>query len=402
MNQYFSHLKNIAQSSLETNIVETSSGPYLAAGAHQFRTLWTRDFCLSVPGLLAIDRDDVAVNHISKLLTTRRPHDHLVVRGLDSVNPKLRVVAHSVGRWFPGPWHQFILQEPMQTEYLGEHGTPAIDSNALTVLAATWVYDRDPEKHQEWWDKNQTAFEKLLLFYRPYFHRGLIHQPAFSDWQDSSRREGPTFYVNLVYYLAARAFARIAKTEAPTALEPLHKQIEAHFALPNNPLLRAHKDLETVSIDAILLGLDQAFWPHNSQQARSIYHSLKDHTLWSRYEVPGQASDPSYPRSWISWTTWVVGLKNYHDQFAWSWLTALAAKVAARFDSSESHRILQELQRWAERDQTIGEIYAPKKDFKLVRKFLYRSEAPFSWGSAKVLEALEAYHLHKKHKLNDY
>jgi glycogen debranching enzyme len=59
------NIKEIAKKSLETNIVKLDKGLFLSAGAHQFKSFWTRDFCFSSRGLLAINRGDVVKSHFT-------------------------------------------------------------------------------------------------------------------------------------------------------------------------------------------------------------------------------------------------------------------------------------------------------------------------------------------------
>lgn len=54
-----------------------------------------------------------------------------------------------------------------------------------------------------------------------------------------------------------------------------------------------------------------------------------------------------------------------------------------------AEEILSLLEKTALRDGTIGEVYDTRG--RLFRTFLYRSETPFSWGCAKILEALQSY-----------
>ena len=36
---------------IRKNIIVTKDGPFVAAGKNQFRSFWTRDFCLAAAGL---------------------------------------------------------------------------------------------------------------------------------------------------------------------------------------------------------------------------------------------------------------------------------------------------------------------------------------------------------------
>ena len=93
--QKHSDIKTIAQTSLETNISYLKAGSFVSAGAHQFRSFWTRDFCLSCKGLLAIGKGDVLKSHLSYLIAHRRSDD-LVPLYVDSMTPVTRVVMSSI------------------------------------------------------------------------------------------------------------------------------------------------------------------------------------------------------------------------------------------------------------------------------------------------------------------
>jgi hypothetical protein len=70
---------------------------------------------------------------------------------------------------------------------------------------------------------------------------------------------------------------------------------------------------------------------------------------------------------------------------------ALSAKVALRRnDWEEGHRILALVQKMAERDGGIHEIYFPGSPYLPWRSRLYESEAQFSWGAACAIEAVAA------------
>ena len=81
----------LAQNSLKANIISTSEGPMLAAGHSHFRTLWTRDFCFSVPGLLLIGERDLARRQL-ELIWKHQRKDGLLPRGIDVMAPQLRVI----------------------------------------------------------------------------------------------------------------------------------------------------------------------------------------------------------------------------------------------------------------------------------------------------------------------
>jgi hypothetical protein len=384
----FEALRSIAKSSLEANIVSTSEGPYLAAGSHQFGSLWTRDFCFASRGLLAIGRDDVVRHHVTHLLREQRS-DGLIARVLESVPSWKRVLAHTAFRFLPDSMKQFPMKEPLKAEHLGEHRTISIDSNALLLRTAA-----DLEKHSpdlKWLEANRDALQHTLSFCLERTKQGteLVTQGRFEDWQDSVAREGKTLFVNAMFADAFHAAQSLGLNVPKAALE-FKRLLEPVFLDKDTGVFRSHAELDLVSLDGNLLLINERSL--NDVSGTSLYANLKQHEIWARGEIPGAASSPDYPVSWISWTTKAVGLRHYHDALLWSWLSALAAKAALTSgDRGEGERILETLSRIAVRDGAIAEIYSPAPGLPLKKTALYISEMPFSWGSGCVLEALEAY-----------
>jgi glycogen debranching enzyme len=391
----FSRLWNLAEASLTANVASTDQGLFLAAGGHQFGSLWTRDFCFAARGLIAAGRSDVVASHLSLLLELSRPEDGLVPRVLESVPSWKRVIAHTALRTLPGKWKRMPIRSPLFAEYEGEHGTISMDSNALVLRAVhdfvTMTGDRS------WLEAHRPGIERVLGFClsRTEGGRTLARQGRFEDWQDSSSREGHTFYVNFLILLAFDRMARLG-FEAPAGTSGLRQQIAHGFFEDRSSLPRSHAQLASISLDGALLLLTEEMPMSEASSLDDIYLELRRHPIWTRAEIPGVATFPDYPKSWISWTTKIVGLRHYHDQLLWTWLSALAAKAACQLgDLAEARRILQTLEALAIRDGGLGEIHEPASGLPLVKTWLYRSELPFSWSAGATLEALSAYRSHE-------
>lgn len=383
----FAKLHQIARESIEANVVSTNEGPYLAAGSHQFGSLWTRDFCFAARGLLSIGRDDVVRHHLSHLIRTRR-NDGLIARVLESVPSWKRVVAHTALRFLPDSFKTFPMQAPLKAEYLGEHGTISIDSNALLLRAVHDLHIAAPDLN--WLSANREALQQILDFCLERTNSGsqLAKQGRFEDWQDSVAREGETFFVNALF-AEAFAAANFLGLKLPPSARSFLNLLEPAFLNPKTGVYRSHKNLGIVSLDGNLLALNESSL--SSLAGHSLYQSLKAHKLWRRSPIPGAASFPDYPVTWVSWTTKAVGLRHYHDRLLWSWLSGLSAKACLKSgDREEADRIFTELERIAIRDAGIAEIYEPTKELPLKRTPLYVSEKPFSWGAGCILEALAA------------
>lgn len=375
---HFVNLRAYALKALAENRVSTVEGDLLVAGAHQFRTLWTRDFCLAVAGLLAVDGHALVRRQIDVLLSFQRA-DGLLVRGLDVGSPQRRVVLNTAFRFLPqGLRTNDYEGKVLRPEYLGEHGTPAMDSNALVALAVC-QYCRSVG-NSELVESHREKLIRAIEFYRQFIQQGLAVQSGFSDWQDSARREGAGFYLNLLLYSVREELKHFAM-EFPW-LDDLGQKIIAHFFDAEAGVFKQNVEREQIPLEANLWAVEMGLPPLSSRQ---LYTNLKAHAIWQNVGIP---VSPPYPARDISWTTRVVGLRHYHDGLRWSWLMAEAARVASKMgDRMEATRLLTELNFLVEKSDGVAEVYSPDGP-AMFRTLLYRSEQPFTWGAAKILQAL--------------
>ena len=364
-----------AEATLKANLVLTESGSMLAAGGNQFKSLWVRDFCHSVPGLLAAGHNEVVRNQLETIFKFRN-EEEVLPRGLDVVDPKLRVFLNLIIRG--GFKWMGYEDKKLKPEYLGEHKTPAYDSNLLFILAAE-AYEAVSGA-----EKLNFSKEQLKALLRPYKfgEDGCLYQPAYSDWQDSTKREGPVLLTHLLFQKAAR-FLELDSAEQTAQL------IQRKFYDAKRGLFRERLDSEQISLDSHFFILKNRLLPEG--QLAMLYRNLKLHPIWTLGPVPGVPVFPAYPSTEISWSVRVVGLRHYHDSFIWGWLAAEAYECAKlQGDEFESEWILNCFFQSVRRDTFLAEIYSQlnKTALKPVRTLLYRSESPFSWTAAKWIEAL--------------
>ncbi len=468
-------LKDMAELTLRKNIVKLETGWYVRAGANHFGSLWTRDFVYTVPGLLTLgnDGEKAARDHLTKLLNNLR-EDGLIPRLYDIegkhglTGSERRIMNYMldgrspfslywIGVLSKVPGFPYLIEfdhrkdpkafekrdyelrltdtpeRPLVSEYIGEHGTPAFDSNILAILGALQYADKTGD--MDWFNSQKENILKAYKFYDDKFSKkGLIKQPKYSDWQDSVSRKGHTFYVNFLYWKVGTELLKhkglyrgmLSKYKIDTERlanikfllwEKYFNKKKGMFASHLGHWLRKHYGLEdqlfslqypefyrgvTVSVNE-----DKVY---SGEELRHFhYQSLKSSKLWKGsgfdhydFNVPGLATEGPYFFWDRSLETTFSGIRRYHDKFIWSWLVGESAKVAAIMEGPEAGRkILEDFTNTGLKGKEyVGEIYniactSVEESITGIlgirptdKKFFYRSESPFSWGAAKLLEGV--------------
>lgn len=375
-------LRAIAQASLQKNIVNTEQGQYVRAGAHQFGSLWTRDFCFAVPGLVAIGERRAAENHLLHLVRVCHPESRLIPRILESGSSAMRVVFHSGLRFLPLKYFLKPIRSPLHPEYLGEHGTRSMDSNLLVfIMCGTLAESWSPESKDEMLQGLKPVFEFIREQTQSF--KKVISQKAYEDWQDSAARQGEISYTNALTLIALKMALKLGLA---VEAEFVHfkKLFHDHFYSETVKLFATTEEKNSFCLETQLLLIDFAV----VDDATVIWQSLKKSELWNKALIPGVPHVPQYEKNEISWTCKLAGLSRYHDGFIWAWLSAYSAKIAFKVQDYDSGvQILNHLEEWAVRDKDLGEIYNMHSG-KLHESLLFRSERPFSWAAGKTLEAL--------------
>lgn len=377
----FKQLQQKALATIRANLVDTEYGPLLAAGGNQFRTFWTRDFCFSVSGLLEEGYADLVLRQL-EVIFKFKSSQNVLPRGLDQIPPQYRVVWNTFFRGRPVP---FLTKKALlKPEYLGEHGTPAFDSNLLFIQAAClWALHQQKPLFL-----SPLEIQDLLSFYQPFTHDGLLQQPPFSDWQDSARREGAVLHTQLLYFDTLQLLTHFDGFDFFKPALQRSQTILSQWPRSKEGLFHEGPSTTQISLDSHcrLLGASSLL---SKMERAELYLVLKESALWQSGSLPGQPVFPDHPNDQISWTCRSVGLRHYHDRFYWGWLMAEAARVAYLFeDPVEGDRILGLLEE-ATSGSFLSEIFEFKNS-KLtpVKRGLYESENPFSWTASKCLEAL--------------
>lgn len=379
-----------ATRTLDLNTLKMDTGnKAIYAGGNQFRTLWVRDFCYSVEGLV-LDGQNTLVKYQLSLIFSFLSREGLLPRGLDFISPKWRVVQNTILKWLPLFRNQYPTAESefkriIKAEYFGEHGTPAMDSNALFVLA----YCNYADKNKDWF-LSDTQLLSLLDYYNRHRTGDLFDQPPFSDWQDSVLRTGPLALLQLQILSAYESSVTLKRLpESHFNIKTFKNKILESFFDPNSYLFYQDTSKKRLSLDCYGFIFRYGLFSDVIDLKR-LYLSLKASALWQHIGGPGVPVFPKYQETEVSWTTKMVGLRHYHDGFHWGWLIAEAAYIAkTNSDINEYQHIVDRYSACFQPDQNLAEIYiASGNQLTEYSGLFYRSENPFTWTAAKWLAAL--------------
>lgn len=230
-----------------------------------------------------------------------------------------------------------------------------------------------------WFNTHLPAFRKIFDFYKTKKIAGLIKQHEHADWQDSARRSGFTFFTNLLYYHMAREYKFLNDIE----LTQLRNKIVEVFYDKKMGVFLSMAGRNNVSLEGNLWAIEHNLIAH----PEILYRNLTNHPLYTKYKLPGFATYPSYTGADTYIQVKVVGLQEYHGNLYWSWLIAYAAKIAHRMNDIPTYnRIHANLNEVLQRDQVVYEVYSNNADLTPFKSLFYKSESPFSWGSAFILD----------------
>lgn len=402
----------VAKNSLFQNLHKIEGKSYLLAGPHQFASLWTRDFCHSISALLKMNLPHVVYDHLNLLMQLQN-HEGLIPRIIDHLRPEVRVIKNCL--------HQFTAsvkpppppQTPLNAYYHDEHGSKAIDSNLLYILGCLDYLEFIKNKStlpNFPPGKLKKSLSKALLYYQIHIdpQDGLLRQSSFSDWQDSVRRVGKTSYTNFLYLHTIQRLweyekkdsSFLEKTSIPLSeqKELLEKNIFKLFYNSDIGLFRSLTGREYYSLDANLMCLDfdlfsdqidfKKLW--SSIKKSELIQIKKSHHLGiTSSQVLTPCTYPIYPFFWHSSASMISGIFNYHDQNIWSWLMAYTGVIAYKMKDAElALEIKRQVSDLLVRDQTVNEVFANQENLTPLQTYLYKSEAPFSWGAAYILRLL--------------
>jgi glycogen debranching enzyme len=351
------------------------------AGPGPYKSIWTRDFCFSVGGLLQAGETAAVRDTLTELLAQQR-EDGLLPRLLDWGLSGTHFARAIFGRLIP-------LRQPLAPNFTSEHGVSAIDSNALIVWAAARY--AITENRPAWAGLVLPQLERAMAWYETCLDNGQITQARFADWKDTvSTRSGSVFFTQVLYWRALSAMSELygflgrtrAAEDWKSRARTFQRRTHQAFWDPQQGYFFDTLRHRRLSCDGNLAAAAWGFCDDDA--AARILRAIDRAGLWTRWGP--RAAEP-YPLGQKSGKAIVSGLAGHHDEFIWLWTSALALQTLARLNRQ---RLLDDLSQSIAglliKTGRVAEVYRPR-DGREVRTWLYRCKHPFTWSAGMLLEA---------------
>lgn len=352
---------------------------YITAGAHQFRTIWVRDFCwgielwsqlhLQSPAFVLPQDIYKALRATIRLCLSSPINDQgFAPRGYDVISPKITVCLGLLNL----PKFKFLGQT-LKPEFIGEHGTVAFDSNLLIALLAINLQKAQVgsvlfqiKQDLEWSNEElQSLCQKLLQAYNHHLtSEGLLRQPVFSDWQDSARRNTETSYINFLYLSVLQSM------NSSQALTLTEKYFQIFFDASSKLFRSETSNSKRISIDSNLIAWRKNLFT-DFIQTNDFAQAITDF-YGQQHHPPVQLF---YEDKDISWTTKICGLRHYHDQMIWPWQQHQLNLI--RGQNGQKQVPLNT-------EASFSEILDATTLLPF-KSFIYKSEIPFFWSISSFL-----------------
>lgn len=361
------------------------------AGSESYYFFWSRDFLFAAPFLIKNPKWRLTVYKTLKTLLRYKSKNNQLPKSLDTHSSVNRIVYNAYRTFRNRPNYQWRhKRNPDETPawkptYRDHNGSRAIDTNLLFIKVVLQLSKYHEFSHFARSIKKELI--DLLIFYNEYINNNtdyLIQQPAYSDWKDSLNRKGITFLTNLMYW---KVLHELETFETKPFIENL----------PNSRAIKSkinqtffHEGVycsqkgqrESFGLDENLLAIDWGF------VTGTLAEQLMDRLIQRRefIAIPGLAVYPK--QTWYNKPLYalVANSGGYHDDSCWSWIIALAAKIAKNYGfETESEHLKKLLEAIIERDQTIYDAYTLNPKLKTLERYTvrgFRAEPNFLWGAA--------------------
>lgn len=356
---------------------------YFAAWNH-FRNYWGRDAFMAAFGSVYLHDFEIVKKQLLFFIKYQKKSGHiprLILR-----NGILRFVFMNLERFFDNP---FV--SPYLTYF-------SRDQNSLFVICA-WEYIKKSKDYtfaKKYFDNLERAISWNFKF--DLDKDFLLEQDAYSDWQDSIKKNPETLFTNVCSYKAVLCLSEIAgmikmplkKKQYSFMAQMIKKQINKAFftgefytdSLKINELAADQKKPIFAGGGNMLA----VYWGlADKVKTRKIFNFIKNHNL-ENFSI--EVNYPNYPDKSILFLFRILRFKEYHNEMIWLWV-GLAGVLAYKKTGykDKALELLTKISRKIVEYNEVYEVYEPTGE--PVKRLFYKSAFPFAWSAGLFIYAVE-------------
>lgn len=293
--------------------------------------IWIRDACLSIINIIAKKYPREALNTLDEIFKYQKEDGTLPVR-IEGIRlwvcyvPFLRNLKFILSRKKPKALYANRVYSPIPR-----------DTIPMAILASSEMFyflHEDDNFLLSRWNQMVKAIEKEESFEK----NGLISGIRYQDWVDSINRKGKLANVNILFYQALKAMAKMANdlgkiNESNDYLQKAHdyrERIMRKFWEKEGHFRAGDKDGRFDTFANIIGSLFVA----TPEQAVKIQDNLKEKRIYHNGLLKN--FDQLYPEDYISRVIRIGNMEGYHNLYSWPWITCL--NIVAKLEIVRKHQ----------------------------------------------------------------
>ncbi|MBR9676178.1 hypothetical protein GOV05_04160 [Candidatus Woesearchaeota archaeon] len=344
----------------------------IMAGRRHFDDYWARDSFFSIWGALELEDYDVVKDNLELFIKHQKMNGQLPMRiGTTHIGQTLKFVGVRIDKTVPIYYQDKLFSYPQ-------------DQNSLFIIAFKKYVEKT--KDYAYLKHNFELLQNILGWYEYQKKKGLIYGKKYATWQDSIKKKGYTLYNNVLYYQALtcmdflahkldykKDYARRAKDFKDKLNDFFWK--EHHYV---DWVDDEHIRHDYFSTDGNTLAV--LFGIADKQKAKKISQYILKNDLLKPFGA--RTNHPKYDPKQVFFWFKPLGLSDYQNNGAlWVWLGVLC--IFTLHIAGYKKEALHELQKISEvlaKHDLVYEVYS--QNSRPLKRFFYKSEAPFAWSSA--------------------
>jgi glycogen debranching enzyme len=341
------------------------------AGKHHFDDYWARDSFYACFAAIILKDHNIVKKNLLLFIKYQKSNGQIPLRVGDK-NILLKFLGIKIKK----------EEKPRYKE--DKNISFPFDSNLLFIItAALYVKYSKDEKFAK---KYYYNFKNALNFILTKTDGTLLLEGYYSTWDDTLRTRGHVLYTSVCYFQALKSIAFLAKIAKDELCYKNYKNETlrvkkaindglwngSYFSLMYFKGKRVDYFNTSSNLLAILFDLT------TKEQALNILEKIKEYNI--NNDIPSKTNYPKYPKSFIYFPFYFIGMQNYHNEISWPWIGGLCSVSFSKMQmKKDAEEILEKLAEVALRDNNFYEVYNKGKPLK---KLFYQSEYNFSWSAA--------------------